>query len=54
MGARASLLTVVLGLALFAASPVLAADQLLTVVALEVEHLAAAAGALLVLPALRR
>lgn len=39
---------------LFAIQPVLAADQLLTVIALEVEHLAAATGALLVLPALRR
>ena len=51
---RTFLLLVVLGLVLFAVNPVLAADQARTVVALEVEHLAAAAGALLVLPALRR
>lgn len=46
--------TVVLALVVFAANPVLAADQLLTVVALEVEHLVAAAAALAVLlPVLR-
>ena len=52
--ARVFVVLVVVVLVLFAANPVLAADQVLTVVALEVEHLVAAAAALAVLlPVLR-
>ena len=52
--ARLVLVLVAVGLLLFAANPVLAADQALTVVALEVMHLAVAGAFLaVVLPALR-
>ena len=52
--ARWFVVAVVVVLVLFAANPVLSAEQVLTVVALEVEHLVAAAAALaLLLPGLR-
>ena len=52
--ARWFVVAVVVVLVLFALNPLLSADQVLTVVALEVEHLVAAAAALaLLLPVLR-
>jgi drug/metabolite transporter (DMT)-like permease len=52
---RLVLVLVAVGVLLFAANPVLAADQILTVVALEVMHLAVAAAFLaVVLPVVRR